>query len=308
MTHRVAAPSPTEALVAEMFETAQWAQASEAAASLAQMAARSAKGSPELAGLVRNRQDLVAEWQVKDKLLIAAKSEEPKKRKAEAEKGARRPPRCHRRAASPRSTGGSPQDFPDYAALASPAPVSVIGRAGAARLERGPGVVPRHARVAAPAGGELRLGRDQVRRALGAVGARHGGAQSRGGGAALRPRRRGVGRRGERAMHQGPWHPARQDAWHRRPAPLRPRPRPQTVHGPVRPGSRPHQRQAPTDRSLRPADAAPVPRARDPAAVVQRSPRRRLARPRARHHRSASRLLAQGPPPRRPAQHAPRGQ
>ena len=73
---------PRGARCAEMFETAQWAQGSEAAASLAQMAARSAKGSPQLAGLVRERQDLVSEWQAKDKLLIAAKSEAPAKRKA----------------------------------------------------------------------------------------------------------------------------------------------------------------------------------------------------------------------------------
>ena len=107
-----------------MFETAQWAQGSEAAASLAQMAARSAKGSPQLAGLVRERQDLVSEWQAKDKLLIAAKSEPPAKRKADAEKALAdrlaaidtRLAEIDRRLA---------QDFPDYAALASPAPVSV---------------------------------------------------------------------------------------------------------------------------------------------------------------------------------------
>ena len=125
MTHRLAAPSPTEALVAEMFETAQWAQASETAASVAQMAARSAKGSPELAGLVRNRQDLVAEWHVKDKLLIAAKSEEPKKRKAEAERAlAERLASIDARLAEINRRLAT--DFPDYAALASPAPVSVM--------------------------------------------------------------------------------------------------------------------------------------------------------------------------------------
>ena len=109
---------------AEMFETAQWAQGSEAAASLAQMAARSAKGSPQLGGLVRERQDLVSEWQAKDKQLIAAKSEAPAKRKADAEKALAdrlaaidtRLAEIDRRLA---------QDFPDYAALASPAPVSV---------------------------------------------------------------------------------------------------------------------------------------------------------------------------------------
>ena len=65
-----------------MFATAQWAQGSEAAASLAQMNARSAKGSGALATLVRERQDLVAEWQAKDEPLIAAKSEPPAKRNA----------------------------------------------------------------------------------------------------------------------------------------------------------------------------------------------------------------------------------
>ncbi len=125
-THRLAAHglAPSATLAAEMFETAQWAQGSEAAASLAQMAARSAKGSPQLAGLVRERQDLVGEWQAKDKLLIAAKSEAPAKRKADAEKALAdrlaaidtRLAEIDRRLA---------QDFPDYAALASPAPVSV---------------------------------------------------------------------------------------------------------------------------------------------------------------------------------------
>jgi CHAT domain-containing protein len=103
---------------------AQWAQASEAAASLAQTAARSATGMPELATLVRERQDLVGEWQVKDKLLIAAKSNEPVKRNADAEKALAdrltaidaRLSEINRRLA---------QDFPDYAALASPAPTSV---------------------------------------------------------------------------------------------------------------------------------------------------------------------------------------
>ena len=42
-----------------MFETAQWLLASDAAASLAQMAVRAATGSPELFALVRQRQDLV---------------------------------------------------------------------------------------------------------------------------------------------------------------------------------------------------------------------------------------------------------
>ena len=125
VTHRLAAEGRGPgSLAAEMFETAQWAQGSEAAASFAQMAARSAKGSPQLAGLVRERQDLVSEWQVKDKLLIAAKSKLPAKRKADVETALAdrltaidaRFAEIDRRLAL---------EFPDYIALASPAPVSV---------------------------------------------------------------------------------------------------------------------------------------------------------------------------------------
>ena len=122
MTHRLAAEGRAPA--AEMFETAQWAQASEAAASLAQMAARSAAGSPELVGLVRERQDLVGERQAKDKLLIAAKSQVPGKRKAGAEQAlADRLGAIDTRLADIGRKLAA--NFPDYAALASPAPASV---------------------------------------------------------------------------------------------------------------------------------------------------------------------------------------
>ena len=88
------------------------------------MAARSAKGSPQLAGLVRERQDLVGEWQIKDKLLVAAKGAVPANRKAETETALsgrlaaidKRLAEIDRRFAC---------DFPDFAALASPAPVSL---------------------------------------------------------------------------------------------------------------------------------------------------------------------------------------
>ena len=123
-THRLAGQGHNATLAAEMFETAQWVQGSEAAASLAQMAARSAKGSPQLAGLVRERQDLVGEWQAKDKLLIAAKSEAPGKRKADTEKELVE----RLDAIDSRLTAIDQRfvrDFPDYAALVSPAPISV---------------------------------------------------------------------------------------------------------------------------------------------------------------------------------------
>ncbi len=69
----------------ETFETAQWAQNSEAAASLAQMAARGAAAMRRLAALVRERQDLVAEWQKRDGLRNAALGQAPDKRNAKAE-------------------------------------------------------------------------------------------------------------------------------------------------------------------------------------------------------------------------------
>jgi CHAT domain-containing protein len=109
-----------------MFETAQWAQSSKSAASLAQMAARSAKSSPQLGGLVRERQDLVDEW---DRLLAAVLME-PVERSADAEK-----PRAKYYAAIDARRGEIDrrlseidrrivQEFPEYAALVSAAPVS----------------------------------------------------------------------------------------------------------------------------------------------------------------------------------------
>ena len=121
----VQGPSPvTMMLASETFETAQWVQGSEAAVSLAQMAVRSAQGSPQLAQLVRERQDLVSEWEMKDKQLMAAKNDAPAKRKADGE-GAlgNRLADIDRRLEG--IDGRLANNFPNYTALASPAPVSV---------------------------------------------------------------------------------------------------------------------------------------------------------------------------------------
>jgi tetratricopeptide (TPR) repeat protein len=79
-------PNPRATLGAEMFETAQWALGSEVASSLALMATRSTKGSAMLGGLVRERQDLVSEWQAKNRQLVAAKGEPWAKRKTDDER------------------------------------------------------------------------------------------------------------------------------------------------------------------------------------------------------------------------------
>jgi CHAT domain-containing protein/tetratricopeptide (TPR) repeat protein len=107
-----------------MFQTAQWAQNSQAAQSLAQMAARGAKGEPKLAALVRERQDLVAEWQTRDAVRNASVALPPEKRNAQAETA-----NIARLSGIDSRIADIDQrlavDFPDYAALASPVPLSV---------------------------------------------------------------------------------------------------------------------------------------------------------------------------------------
>ena len=118
------APSGNSALQREMFETAQWAQSSEAAQSLAQMAARGAKGDPKLAAVVRERQDLVAEWQQLDSARNVSVAQAPDKRDVRAEAV-----KVVRLAAIDARIADIDKrlvvDFPDYASLANPAPLSV---------------------------------------------------------------------------------------------------------------------------------------------------------------------------------------
>jgi tetratricopeptide (TPR) repeat protein len=125
MSHRIASERHDEMRpLRDMFQTAQWAQSSEAAESLAQMAARGAKGDPKLATLVRERQDLVAEWQRRDQLRSAAvaQASDERNREAEAKNVARLAAIDGRIAIIDKELAAN---FPDYAALASPAPLSV---------------------------------------------------------------------------------------------------------------------------------------------------------------------------------------
>jgi CHAT domain-containing protein/tetratricopeptide (TPR) repeat protein len=125
-TYRVAneGGSSSPASAAAMFETAQWAQSSKAAIAVAQMAVRSASGKSELAAIVRERQDLTGEWQVKDRLLIAAKSLSPDKRNGSVEQAlSDRLAAINLRLAE--IDVRLVKDFPDYAALSSPKPTAV---------------------------------------------------------------------------------------------------------------------------------------------------------------------------------------
>jgi len=107
-----------------MFVKAQWAAASEASEALAQMAARGAKGDVKLATLVRERQDLLAEWQTRDKARTAAASTAPDRRNKRPEAA-----NITRIGAIEARIGqidtALKDGFPDYAALASVAVASV---------------------------------------------------------------------------------------------------------------------------------------------------------------------------------------
>ena len=124
-TYRLAAEGlGSKSAAADMFETAQWVSGSGAADSLAQMATRSAKGSPKLALVVREQQDLVREWEAADKLLIAAKSEPPPKRRVGAEK-ALSDRLVAINASLAEISRRLSEEFPEYAALASPTAATV---------------------------------------------------------------------------------------------------------------------------------------------------------------------------------------
>jgi CHAT domain-containing protein len=108
----------------EMLETAQWGLYSEAAASLSQMAARGAKGDGELARLARERQDLVADWRRRDAAHLEAVVAPKDKRDARAEAAnAARLAEIDKRIAEIDAKLAT--DFPDFAALSRPDPLTV---------------------------------------------------------------------------------------------------------------------------------------------------------------------------------------
>ena len=115
---------PDAALAGEMFLAAQWATRSEAAQSLAQMAARGAAGNPALADLVRERQDLMTGWLAHDKQRNEALSRPPAQRNSqgEAENQAALTALGKRIADIDIRLA---QEFPDYSSLANPMPLTV---------------------------------------------------------------------------------------------------------------------------------------------------------------------------------------
>jgi CHAT domain-containing protein/tetratricopeptide (TPR) repeat protein len=116
--------SVAKADVGSMLEMAQWSTASEAASSIAKMAARTAKGSGELAQLVRERQDLVAEWTAKAQMRVDLRSEPVGRRDASLERSLTvRSAQIDARLAEIDQV--LKKDFPDYGLYASPEPLAV---------------------------------------------------------------------------------------------------------------------------------------------------------------------------------------
>ncbi len=111
-------------MASEMFQMAQWAFASEAAQSLTQMAARKATTDQRLSRLVRERQDLVGEWQQRDHKHIVSVSQAPHKRDTTAETT-----NMARLAAIDTQIAKIDKEltvaFPDYVALVNPGAASV---------------------------------------------------------------------------------------------------------------------------------------------------------------------------------------
>lgn len=128
VAHRLAAqfPERATALANESFTHGQWAKASKAAASIAQMAARGATDNPALARLVRERQDLTSQWQTADKALIAASARPPEHRNPSREQRQRdllEDIDARLIEIDQRLRDG----FPGYSALVQPEPLTIDG-------------------------------------------------------------------------------------------------------------------------------------------------------------------------------------
>lgn len=112
------------ASVREAFEAGQRAMFSSTAVSLSQTAVRSYKADAKLAVLVREQQDTIREWQALEKLQITALgAANPKRNLAQEKANAARMGAIDKRLAQ--ITAAIAKDFPDYLALANPAPSSV---------------------------------------------------------------------------------------------------------------------------------------------------------------------------------------
>lgn len=114
-------PSLAKGEIDEGFEAAQWALLSSAGNALQQLGLRAAAGSPELAALVRKRQDLVALAEQREASLAAAASEAG----GEARMVGLRGEIDSLHAEIGEIDARLKRDFPRYAELANPSPLSI---------------------------------------------------------------------------------------------------------------------------------------------------------------------------------------
>ncbi len=114
---------PKPALTSEAFEMAQWANQSGAAQALQQMGARFAAGSDALSALVRESQDLTARARDRDKALVSLMSKPQSQQDSDTIAQIRGDiAEFQRRQAA--ANARLEKEFPNYAALASPKPMS----------------------------------------------------------------------------------------------------------------------------------------------------------------------------------------
>lgn len=119
-----AVPAPAQ-LRDEAFQAAQKAMLTSASVALAQLGARFAAGSDELARLVRQRQDLVAAWKGADRALVKAFGMAASGAAAEKDVEARRAEAGALQARIAESDREMAARFPAYAELSQPQPVSI---------------------------------------------------------------------------------------------------------------------------------------------------------------------------------------
>ena len=111
-------------LLAESFEVAQLTRSTTAARAVAGMASRFAAGQDELAGVVRQRQDALALWRSLEEKIIGAVSRPPDERDEEAD-ARLRSEQARLDLLLKDLDGRLLRDFPDYAEIANPQPVSL---------------------------------------------------------------------------------------------------------------------------------------------------------------------------------------
>lgn len=115
---------PSPRLGREAFEIAQWAVQSSASAAVQQMALRFASGDTALAALARENQDLAVAWRGQDKALVAALAK-PESQQDRATLDGLRQQIAEIEGKLAANAARLDKEFPDYAALANPKPVSI---------------------------------------------------------------------------------------------------------------------------------------------------------------------------------------